>query len=185
MLATPLQVLDSYVTIINNGKFIKPTLIEDIQNPQGQVIKPFQPQMLWDITKDPMIYEYDNDTAIGEPKTVQPWVIQLVQQGLRMVTEEGGTAYATFQDDPLQTAGKTGTAEYCDNVAQAANRCLPDDWPSHAWYVGYAPYDNPEIAVVAFVYNGTEGSTAAAPIVRQVLDAYFQLKAADAAQGKP
>jgi len=102
-----------------------------------------------------------------------------------MVVEDGGTAYAAFQDDLLQTAGKSGTAEYCDNIAQAAKRCVPDNWPSHAWYVGYAPYDNPEIAVVAFVYNGTEGSIASAPIVRKVLDAYFELKAVDAAQGKP
>jgi penicillin-binding protein 2 len=185
VLATPLQVLESYVTIINNGILIKPTLIKEIQNPQGQVIKPFQPQTVWDITKDPLIYEYDNNTAVGEPKTVQPWVIQLVQQGLRMVVEEGGTAYATFRDDPLQTAGKTGTAEYCDNIAQAANRCITGAWPAHAWYVGYAPYDNPEIAVVAFVYNGTEGASASAPIVQKVLDAYFELKAVDAAQGKP
>jgi penicillin-binding protein 2 len=46
--------------------------------------------------------------------------------------------------------------------------------------VGYAPYDDPEIAVVAFAYNGKEGSTLAAPIVRKVIDSYFALKAADA-----
>jgi len=54
-------------------------------------------------------------------------------------------------------------------------------WPAHAWYVGYAPYDVPEIAVVAFVYNGTEGSTFSAPIVRKVLNAYFEFKAIDSA----
>jgi penicillin-binding protein 2 len=47
--------------------------------------------------------------------------------------------------------------------------------------VGYAPWDDPEIAVVAFVYNGDEGSTVAAPIVRKVIDAYFEMKAADTA----
>ncbi len=59
------------------------------------------------------------------------------------------------------------------------NLCQPGSWPAHAWYVGYAPYDDPEIAVIAFVYHGTEGSTVSAPIVREVIKAYFNLKAID------
>ncbi len=185
VLATPLQVLDSYVTIINNGKLMKPTLIKEITDPQGQVVKPFQPEMLWDITQTPLIHEYDGDQPNGQVETVQPWVLQMVRQGLHMVNEEGGTAYSAFKTETLDTAGKTGTAEYCDNIARAANRCLPEAWPTHAWYVGYAPYDNPEIAVVAFVYNGSDGSITAAPIVRKVLDAYFELKAIDSGQSNP
>ena len=95
-----------------------------------------------------------------------------------VVTE--GTASKIFAGDKYnlatQSAGKTGTAEYCDNVAQKANLCHPQAWPAHAWYIGYAPFDNPEIAVVAFVYNGGEGSTVSAPIVRKVMDAYFEMK---------
>ncbi|NLE94035.1 MAG: hypothetical protein GX599_08560, partial [Chloroflexi bacterium] len=49
----------------------------------------------------------------------------------------------------------------------------------HAWFVGYAPYDDPEIVVAAFVYHGSEGSTVAGPIVKFVIDAYFQLKQVD------
>ena len=90
-----------------------------------------------------------------------------------------GTAKNVFVDAPYQASGKTGTAEYCDDLAKAKNLCQPENWPSHSWYVGYAPYDNPEIAVVAFVYNGGEGASVAAPIVRSVLDAYFELKAID------
>ena len=108
----------------------------------------------------------------------------MVQEGLRMVVADStGTAYATFEGDPIQTGGKTGTAEYCDDIAQTANRCITGSWPAHAWYVGYAPYDNPEIIVVAFVYNGNEGATVAAPIVRKVIDAYFELKAIDSGEG--
>ncbi len=79
----------------------------------------------------------------------------------------------------MSAAGKTGTAEYCDKYANALNRCIPGNWPTHAWTVGFAPYENPEIAVVAFVYNGTEGSTVAGPIVRRVMEAYFELKNID------
>jgi penicillin-binding protein 2 len=49
--------------------------------------------------------------------------------------------------------------------------------------VAYAPFDNPEIAIIAFLYNAGEGGRVAAPIVRDVMDAYFALKAIDAAQG--
>jgi len=99
-----------------------------------------------------------------------------------MVTLEGGTADAIFADSTLQSGGKTGTAEYCDDVAQEKDLCKPGLWPAHAWYVGYAPYDDPEIVVLTFVYNGTEGSTVAAPVVRKVMETYFELKAIDAAQ---
>ena len=55
-------------------------------------------------------------------------------------------------------------------------------WPRHAWFIGFAPFDDPEIVVVAFCYNGGEGASVAAPIVRRVLEAYFELKAIDKAQ---
>jgi penicillin-binding protein 2 len=51
--------------------------------------------------------------------------------------------------------------------------------PSHAWYVGYAPYNDPEIAVVVFIYNGSEGSRVAGPVARKVMEAYFCLMSTD------
>ena len=182
VLATPLQILMSFATIANDGKYVKPTLVKEILDSEGNVVEEPQPQVLWDITKDPMISVFDeNNQPTGEKKTVQPWVLSDLQQGLRMVVTIG-TGQAEFQGATYQSAGKTGTAEYCDDLAKAKNLCQPEDWPSHAWYVGYAPYDNPEIAVIAFVYNGSEGSLVAGPVVRNVLDAYFELKAIDSGQ---
>ncbi len=94
-----------------------------------------------------------------------------------------GTAEDPFKNLDIPSAGKTGTAEYCDNVAQKKGLCIRESWPTHSWYVGYAPYDDPEIVVVAFVYNGGEGASVAAPIVEMVMQAYFELKAADEAAG--
>jgi penicillin-binding protein 2 len=183
VLATPLQVLESFATIINNGIHMKPTIVQEVINPDGSVKRPFTPVKLWDITKDPMINIYDeNSIPTGEKKTVEPWTINLALEGMREVVVDG-TATDTFEGMTVASGGKTGTAEYCDNIAQAQNLCQPGSWPAHAWYVGYAPYDNPEIAVVAFVYNGGEGASVAGPIVRRVLDAYFELKAVDAAKG--
>ncbi len=84
--------------------------------------------------------------------------------------------------DNISSAGKTGTGEFCDEAASEQGLCIPGSWPSHAWYVAFAPYENPEIAVIAFVYNGTEGAVTSGPVVKQVLEAYFNLKAIDAAR---
>jgi penicillin-binding protein 2 len=217
VLATPLQVLLSEATIANDGKLMQPTIIREILDGEGNLVQkwlapdgtvvdqpieggrqlsPFLPNMKWDITKDSIIQEYNQTTTVGcEPipgqtKTVQPWVLQKVREGMRLAVTEG-TLGALSKNSPgfdklnVAAAGKTGTAEYCDKYALAQNRCLPGNWPSHAWSVAFAPYDNPEIAVVAFVYNGTEGSTVAGPIVRQVLQSYFELKAMDNANKTP
>ncbi|MCJ7622900.1 MAG: penicillin-binding protein 2 [Anaerolineaceae bacterium] len=184
ILATPLQVLVSFAILANDGVYMRPTLVREIQDAEGNVIQPFEPEQVWDITKDPLIEIYDeNFFPTGEKKVVEPWVVELSKEGMRMVVEEGGTADRPFEGMDIPSAGKTGTAEYCDNVAQSKNLCQPGNWPTHAWYVGYAPFDDPEIAVVAFVYNGGEGASVAAPIVRLVLEAYFELKAIDSAAG--
>jgi len=211
VLGTPLQVLSSAAVIANDGKFMQPTLIHDVLDSEGNVvpkwrtpegdivdsptpgsiqISPFTPNMKWDLTKDPLIQEYGETTVrgcepiAGQKKTVQPWVFQKIREGMRLAVTEG-TLVQHFQGEAIAVAGKTGTAEYCDKYAQAQNRCQYGNWPTHAWTLGFAPYENPEIAVVAFVYNGTEGSTVAGPIVRRVLDAYFELKAVDNAAQAP
>jgi penicillin-binding protein 2 len=193
VLSTPLQVLVSIATIANDGKLMKPTLIKEILDRDGKAVTRFLdpegtmfepgPKMVHDITMDAVITVFDeNYFSTDQKKTVAPWVIQLAKEGMRMVTTVG-TAKDVFAGDPIASAGKTGTAEYCDNVAQSKNLCQPGNWPAHAWYVGYAPFDDPEIAVVAFVYNGDEGSRVAGPIVKKVIDAYFELKAIDQASG--
>jgi penicillin-binding protein 2 len=186
VLATPLQVLLSATTIANDGKLMQPTLIREVLDSEGNVIQEFEPQMKWDITKDPVIQEY-YDTTIrgcepieGQTKIVEPWVIETVQQGMRRAVTHG-TLEDEFVNVNIPAAGKTGTAEYCDQYAQEKNLCIPGNWPTHAWTVAYAPYDDPEIAVLAFVYNGGEGASVAGPIVWQTLNAYFELKAIDVA----
>jgi penicillin-binding protein 2 len=185
VLVTPLQEMQMIATIANDGKMMQPTLVKEVLDSEGNVVTPFTPKLRWDITTDPKITVYDeNSYATNEKKTVPLWIIKLAKEGMRLVVSDG-TAKDPFDGEKIPSAGKTGTAEYCDNVAQARNRCSPGNWPAHAWYVGYAPYDDPEIVVAAFAYNGTEGSKVSSPIVRQVLDAYFNLKALDSQAGAP
>jgi len=189
VLATPLQVLNSISTIANGGKLMDVTLVDQVVSGDGTVLQELTPSYRWDITEEPLIKQYAGNVPTGEVNTVEPWVIELANQAMRLVVTDGTASdyngerhKELFRNDSSNSAGKTGTAEYCDNVAQEQGLCQFGAWPSHAWYVGYAPWDNAEIAVVAFVYNGTEGATLSAPIVRRVIDAYFELKTIDSVE---
>ncbi len=163
VLSTPLQVLMAYTPFINRDGFVrKPTLIREVRDGEGNVLRSASVQN-------------NSQTALT------PYVIDQVSLGLRQVMIDGTGKKLGVEG--INLAGKSGTAEYCDNVAQAANRCQYGAWPAHAWMVAYAPYEKPEIAVVVFVYSGEEGSTVAGPVAQEIIDAYFVLKGMSPAAG--
>jgi len=185
VLVTPLQVLLSIATIANNGVLMQPTIVREITDGEGNIVKPFQPKVKWDITKDYVIEKFEETLSVssscrptGKFTNVSPYVVQKVQEGLRNAVLRG-TLEDEFSVVDVTSAGKTGTAEYCDNIAQSKDLCKPGNWPTHGWTLGYAPFDDPEIAVVAFMYNGGEGAKVAAPIVRKAIQYYFKLKKID------
>ena len=189
--ANPLQVLLSAAVVASDGKLMKPKIIGEIVNSEGDVIQPFEPEMIHDITVDAKVEEFFQYVSgsgqcqkTGQFKSVEPWVIEKVQEGMRLAVLDG-TLKREFAGFQIAAAGKTGTAEYCDNFAQVKNLCVPGNWPTHAWTLAYAPFDTPEIVVVAFVYNGGEGASVAGPIARKMLQAYFELKAIDTVAGNP
>ena len=192
VVATPIQVLMSAAVIANDGVMMRPTILREVQDGEGNVIQPFQPEELWDLTEDPLIDDFSDPTGrggcenklTGNKKTVDPWVIAAVQEGMRMAVLEG-TLEQEFEDVTIAAAGKTGTAEYCDKYALEKGLCEYGRWPTHSWTVAYAPFDEPEIAVVAFVYNGGEGAAVAGPIVRQTLEAYFNIRTGDTVAANP
>lgn len=163
VLSTPLQVLMAYTPFINRDGFVrKPTLIREVRDGEGNVLRSASVQ---------------NNSQMA----LTPYVIDQVSLGLRQVMIDGTGKKLGVEG--INLAGKSGTAEYCDNVAQAANRCQYGAWPAHAWMVAYAPYEKPEIAVVVFVYSGEEGSTVAGPVAQEIIDAYFVLKGMSPAAG--
>jgi penicillin-binding protein 2 len=211
VLSTPLQVLMSGAVIANNGKLMQPTVVNRVTDGDGNVIpmwfnpqdftvtefetpgsyqiSPFTPNMKWDVTVTPLIQEYSCEgpycTLTDDLKIIQPEAIQAVRTGTRQTVADNsfGTLSEIFGNFPIAVGGKTGTAEYCDDVARAAERCNFGAWPTHSWTLAYAPYEDPEIIVVAFAYNGGEGASVAGPMVERVIRAYFEIKAVDIAQG--
>jgi penicillin-binding protein 2 len=75
----------------------------------------------------------------------------------------------------IAVAGKTGTAEFFidRNKDGLPDRDREGNLPTHSWFTSFAPYENPEIALVVFVYGGGEGSVASVPIADEILNHYF------------
>ncbi len=167
--ATPLQVAQMAAIVANGGFLYRPTIIHHITDENGNIVQDFAPEVLNAVDVD---REY----------------LEIIAEGMRLVNHREEQPDGTIQvfgtagsvewldEYGIVTAGKTGTAEYCDNIAIERRWCKEGQiLPTHSWYVGYAPFDNPEIVVAAFIFNGGEGSEWAAPIVRDVMKAYFQL----------
>lgn len=162
VLATPLQILNAFTAIANGGTLYQPFLVKEILDADDKVVKVTEPKIIRQLA-------------------VEPQFIALVQEGLRnVIAWEAGTAHDNFDVPGIVASGKTGTAEFCDRYPQ----CLDRDGrvkTSHAWFVSYAPSNNPTIATIVFVYGGgggraLEGSEVAVPITNKILRYYFNIK---------
>ncbi len=131
----------------------------------GTLFQPFIVQQVGGFDGAPVTFSA-TPTAQGDIG-LTPETLAIVQDGMcRVVSDqERGTARFAFQAIAYTACGKTGTAQ--------SGRIEP-----HAWFVAYAPADNPQIAIAVVVPNSREGSEVAAPITRRILDAYFGAPAA-------
>lgn len=159
LLATPLQVANSVAVVANGGTLYKPQIVHHIEDAEGNLIRPFTPAISYTL-------------PIGAP------IWQMVREGLDLTVSPDGTGWrADLSELGINVAGKTGTAEYCDDIAYKAGRCDVsglETLPTHAWFMAYAPVEAPEIVIAVWIYDGGEGSVAAAPVARDVLEFYFR-----------
>ena len=151
---TPLQIAKYIATLVNSGEQVNPTIIKTIINADGtevskREIKEFSNQKLG-IT----------NAEQQEILKIKPENLSAILEGMRSVTSEtGGTAYSVFRNFNIEVGGKTGSA-------QAANDEV------NAWFAGFAPFDDPEVVVVAMIEKGAHGSYTA-EMVRDILSEYF------------
>lgn len=146
LLSSPIQVSSLMSYFANNQKAMVPHIVSEIDNLKK---------------KEKILYQ----NLLTEQN------FQILKNALKEVTLPGGTAYPFFDFENVYkfgTGGKTGTSEYFDSVS---GKML-----THAWYSGFAPYDNPEITVTVFLESGGGGADDAAPIARKIMDFYFQKK---------
>lgn len=151
---TPIQIVKYVAMLANGGNDVDVTTVKEVVNKDGSKIDANEINRyvnarlgLKEIEKEDIFLNDENLAAVLE--------------GMRSVTTEtGGTAYATFKNFEIEVGGKTGSAEAGDQT--------------NAWFVGFAPYEQPEIAIVVLVEDGKHGSNTAG-VAKRILEAYFGL----------
>ncbi len=148
LLVTPLQMAVAYAAIANGGTVVTPSVARRVQDPNGRVLQ---------------------ELAAGRPTRqldLRPENLSAIREGLFLASNGAdGTASTVFGSLPegKKVAGKTGTAE---------QKTGPDT-RDHSWFVGYAPYDDPEIVVAVVIERGGTGASASAPAVCTTIGAYI------------
>jgi penicillin-binding protein 2 len=168
---TPLQLAMVYAAIANGGTLLKPQLVERIEGLDGEVLQQFDPQVV-------------NKVEIPEAH------LKAVLEGLvATAMVPGGTAYRAMVQSGLKdisVAGKTGTAQVVTIGAVRLKTHQMDFFQrDHAWFAGFAPAENPELAVIVINEHGGHGGSDAAPAGMAVIKKYFDLKKEDAANPPP
>jgi cell division protein FtsI (penicillin-binding protein 3) len=147
---TPLQVLRAYAVIANGGILVRPYIVSDIISPAGEVIKRVEPTM--------------------ERRVISRATAETVKEILKTVVEEGGTARKANIKGNL-VAGKTGTAQIYNHETGRYSR------KKHvSSFVGFAPADNPELAVIVVIYEpegSSYGGVVAAPVFKNIVEHTF------------
>ena len=160
---TPLQMAKYTSMLANGGNDIDVTIIKSVIDADGKEIPK---QELEEYLKNRLGIEEDNSQKV----TFNQTNLNAVLEGMRGVTtESGGTAYSIFKNFNIEVGGKTGSAQTGRKDANGKNI-------TNAWFVGFAPFDEPEIAIVVMIENGQHGSAAAVP-ARDIIAEYFGMNA--------
>ena len=146
--ASPLQMASVTATVANGGKVYQPRIVKKVTEKNGVTVWEEPPKLKHDLTKE------------GLTETQ----LETVKRGMWRVVNEGGGTAGRARSELTVLSGKTGTAQ--TSVPGISN----------AWFIAFAPYDDPEIAVCVFVENGYSGGGAASPIAKHIIDNYATIE---------
>ncbi len=158
-LVTPIQQASMMASVANGGILLKPYLVKRIEGPDGKTRKEFFPNIVGQLGVDP-----DH--------------LEQVRKALRdVVNGTRGTGKRSRLKNII-VSGKTGTAQVVrmkSNEELEKGEVIPVRYRDHAWFVAFAPYEKPEIAVAIIIEHGGHGGATAAPIARKIFKKYFKL----------
>lgn len=152
---TPIQMANYIATVVNGGTRYKAHIVDKFLDANGKVIEEVKPEII-------------------EKTGVKPENLEAVKAGMAAVNEKG-TASRAFSNFPIKTGGKTGTASLSNQEEIGRT--------DYAEYVGYAPLDNPKIAVCVMIFDGGQGAQAAY-VARDIYSAYFKVGSNQNANGQ-
>ena len=142
-LVTPLQLALAYSTVVNGGNLYRPYVVSRVEGMDGNVVQRFEPELI-------------------SSHKVKPEILDVIKAGLHdVVNAQGGTAFRSVRIKDLEVSGKSGTSQVVSLSKEELFRpchMLPFEKRHHAWFVGFAPSDNPQIVVVTFGQHECAGS---------------------------
>ena len=144
VLATPLQMARMMAVIANGGRLVQPHIVRLVSG-------------------KPVAYEQPRSLGF------KPSTLEAIRRGLFMAVNSGGSAQRAQISD-LVVAGKTGSAQV---VSSSKLKKDIDTIQPRAWFAGFAPLDNPRIALAVLVDHGGSGGTAAAPVALTIFEKFF------------
>ena len=146
---TPVQLANYTATLVNGGTRYNVHLVDKFLDASGAVIQQNKPQIM--------------DKIDLKPETVAA-----VKEGMSLVTDEAGTAAGALSNFPIKTGGKTGSATYKEGGEQEKVGRT-----AFGLYVGFAPFDKPEIAVCVVIFDAGHGGYVA-DVARAIYEGYFR-----------
>ena len=162
---TPIQMARYISMIANGGKNVDVSIIKSIINPDGTEVSK---EEIENFVKDSI----GTENELKEDLNISEENLDAIREGMKGVTSEpGGTAYSTFADFNIDIAGKTGSAQ------------TGVDGEAHGWFVGFAPYDEPEIAVVVMVEKAGSGGYTAV-VAKEIMEEYFGMNSEKVTEDK-
>lgn len=160
---TPLGMLSAYSAIATGGKAMRPRLVRRIVHEDGTA------------------EEIPDEVRVS--LDFRPDTVRFLRRALSGAVNDYGTGGAAKLPG-IEVGGKTGTAQVAGMKGKRVqSEDLPYELRDHAWFVGFAPVQDPEIAVVALLEHGGHGGSTAAPVVRAVMREYFRRHPAGRAKG--
>lgn len=158
-LVTPLQQARFMATVANGGVSLKPLLVKKIVDPDGRLIKEFH-------------------ADVQHKVRIKRENMELVREALLGVVNEARGTGRRARVKGIKVSGKTGTAQVVKMKATEdidKDEKIPYQFRDHAWFVAFAPYEKPEVAVSVLVEHGGHGGAAAAPVAQKLFEKYFEL----------
>ncbi len=155
---TPLQLANMMATVANGGTLYRPRIVSKVESVNTGIVREYGPEKIRTIDLKPSTLERVRD-ALADVVRTPPGT--------------GGAARSNI----VNIAGKTGTAQVVEmKGGYVKTEQLAYLNRDHAWFVSYAPVENPQIAVVVLVEHGGHGASAAAPLAKKVIEKYIALQ---------
>ena len=150
--ATPLQMAVATATIANGGTIYEPQIVYEVRDSRGNLVRPFQP-------------------IVRRQLEIDPEALRVIREGMALSTLAGTSHDALVALPEMMVAGKTGTAEFAQTGPATGEEGM-----THGWFIAFAPFDDPEIAIAVFFEFGAGYLAAAAG--GEVLRAWAELSGA-------